>query len=77
VKTQTEDGMSGFHYYLNTGTTKTTELLAVRSGRTLPPRKFLGTYFCLRLLNAEGRNTSVENFQGPFRESNPEPPVVI
>ena len=28
-----------------------------------------------RLLNADRKNSSLENFQGPYRESNPEPPV--
>jgi len=46
MKTQREEGKSGFHYYFNIGTARTTELLALRSGRILPPRKFLGTYFC-------------------------------
>ena len=28
-----------------------------------------------RLLNADGKNSSLENFQGPYRESNPEAPA--
>jgi hypothetical protein len=31
---------------LTVGTTRTAELSAVRAGRTLPPRKVLGTYLC-------------------------------
>ena len=39
---------------LTFGTTRTAMLSAVRSGRTLPPRKLLGTEFCYRLSGAQG-----------------------
>ena len=34
---------------LTFGTARTAELSALRSGRTLPPRKLFGTHFCYRL----------------------------
>ena len=44
--------------------------------------KFLVTNLCWRLsgpqglLNADRRNSSLENFQGPYRVSNTEPPAL-
>jgi hypothetical protein len=41
------DGMLVFHPYF--GISRTAELSALRAGRTLPPRKFLGAPSCWRL----------------------------
>jgi hypothetical protein len=62
-------------------TIRTTKLSALRAGRTLPPRKFLGTHlldaeWTPGLMNAGRRNISLESFQGPYWKSNTEPPVL-
>ena len=36
------------------GTTRTAELSALRSYRTLPPREFVGTHLCQRLSGPQG-----------------------
>jgi len=61
---------------LTSGTIVTAELSAVRSDRTLPKWKLLGTHFCLEaewnsgLLNMVVRKRTLEHFQEPYRESN-------
>ena len=44
MKTKREDGVLGPHPTLTFGKTRTAELSILRAGRTLPPRKFLGTH---------------------------------
>ena len=64
------------------GTTRTAELIASRVGRNLSPKNIPWYSFLLeaewtpRLLNADKRMSTLENFQGTYRESKSEPPVL-
>jgi hypothetical protein len=59
------------------GSTRTAELSALSSGRTLFSRKFLlNSEWTLGLLDADRRNRSLENFQGTRRESKSESPCL-
>ena len=61
-------------------TARMAQLSAIRASHTLPTQKVTGTHFCYRLSGPQGywmrkeRNRSLGNFQGPYRESDPEPP---
>ena len=83
MNTQTEMECWASILILTFGTTWTAELSATRAVFTLPPRKILGTNLCQRAsgpksyrMQKEGIG-SLEDFQGPYRKSNPEPPVVL
>jgi len=69
--------MLGFHT-LTFGTSGTSQLSALHAGLTLSSKKFLGTHFCLKLSGTQGewRDRPLENFKGPYHESNPEPIVL-
>jgi hypothetical protein len=66
---------------LTFGTTMMAELSALRAGHILPPKESPRYSFLLEaewtpgLLNAHRRNRTIENFEGTYPESNPEPPV--
>jgi hypothetical protein len=67
---------------LTFGTTRTALLSAPTAGRILPQGNSLelisvmGWIWTTVLLNAARRNGSVENSHRPYKESNPEPPVL-
>jgi hypothetical protein len=72
--------MLGSHPTLTFGATRMTELSALHTGCTL--QKFLGTYFLLdaewtpEQQNMDRRNMSLEDFRGPYQESNAEAAVL-
>jgi len=72
MKTQKWDGMLGFQPYFDTDTTSTVQLSATRAAHILPPRYLflLQAEWPAGLPNAAGRNWSLENFQGPYLQSN-------
>jgi len=66
---------------LTFGTTRTAELPVLRTNRTINPQvpwySFLvEAEWTSGLLNSDGWNRPFENSQGPYRESNPEPPFL-
>jgi hypothetical protein len=74
--------MVGFHPEFDIRHKQDGTAVSSVAGRTLPPGELLGTRLLSKdewtgaLLNAGRRNRSLENFQGPYREPNPLPPVL-
>jgi len=86
MKTQKKDGMLGFHPYFDiqhNQNDKSCQLYVPAVLTPPPPPKDIPRYSFLlepgwtpELLSVDRRSRSLGNFQGPYRESNPEPPVL-
>lgn len=69
-------------FTLTFGKNRAADLLTLIVGPTIAPKKTPWYSFLLEvertpvLLNADGRNRSLENFQVPYRKSNPQPTVL-
>jgi len=82
MKIQKGDGMLGFHSYSDSRYYKDGRVVSSTRRPHFTPKNIPRYSFLLEdectpgLLNADRRNRSLENFQGPCWESNPEPPIL-
>ena len=82
MKTQAWDRMLGFHSYFDIRHNQNNKVVSFKCWPYFIPQEIPWYSFLLQpewnpgLLNVDRRNRSLENVQGPYPESNPEPPTL-